>query len=462
MSSSPHFGATPGTVSPGSTATAPVALPSLHQFFAPGGILSSRFPQYEFRRGQLDMAQAVERALTERRHLIVEAGTGTGKTLAYLLPALRSGRRVIISTGTKNLQEQLFYKDIPLLEEALFGATGVLKVCYMKGRGNYLCRQKLFTLSEVPVLSEFDEVEQYNRIREWERTTITGDRAELSFLPENSLLWNKLDARSDNCTGQKCPQFEQCFITEMRRKALESDLIIVNHHLFFADLSIKLSAIARSEDGEIPPHIGLLPEAGSVIFDEAHELEKVATDYFGIGISNLRIDELCRDVQNGLHAQKCMTDGVMQALGNARTHSDLFFAALPKSNGRAAFRNRADFLEEFGDRYQSLYASLVRIKEEIQLIKNRPDEAFAFMRRAHELAESLHYCLEENDPGKVFWIEHRQRRGRTPRTDVFLQATPIDVSEILQQVLFSRYESVVLASATLAVSDSLGYVRDRL
>ncbi|MBV9669357.1 MAG: DEAD/DEAH box helicase, partial [Acidobacteriales bacterium] len=157
------------------------------------------------------MAQAVERALSERRHLIVEAGTGTGKTLAYLLPALRSGKRVIISTGTKNLQEQLFYKDVPLLEDALFGERGVLKVSYMKGRGNYLCRQKLYTLAEQPVLSELEEVRQYDQIVEWEKTTATGDRAELSFLPEAAQLWHKIDARADNCTGQKCPQWERCF-----------------------------------------------------------------------------------------------------------------------------------------------------------------------------------------------------------------------------------------------------------
>src|ERR1039457_4130016 len=202
---------------------------SLYQFFAPGGVLARAHPAYEFRRGQLQMAQAVEQALEEKRHLIVEAGTGTGKTLAYLMPVIRSGKRVIISTGTKNLQEQLFYKDVPFLEQALYGDTsGRLSVCYMKGRNNYLCRKKLYDLTDQPVLSVLEEIAQYLPIFAWDKTTATGARAELADLPEASLLWHKLDARADACIGQKCSEFERCFITEMRRKAMESNIIIVN------------------------------------------------------------------------------------------------------------------------------------------------------------------------------------------------------------------------------------------
>src|SRR5207249_3515203 len=173
---------------------------SLYQFFSPGGVLSRTHPAYEFRRGQLQMAQAVEQVLGEKRHLIVEAGTGTGKTLAYLMPVIRSGKRVIISTGTKNLQEQLFYKDVPFLEQALYGEASSgsrPSVCYMKGRNNYLCRKKLYDLTDQPVLSGLEEIEQYQAISAWEKTTGTGDRAELAELPEASLLWHKLDARAD-------------------------------------------------------------------------------------------------------------------------------------------------------------------------------------------------------------------------------------------------------------------------
>src|SRR5947209_889975 len=229
--------------------TTPDRLPSLHDFFAPGGILSQSSLTFEHRRGQYEMARAIEKAFKEKRHLIVEAGTGTGKTLAYLLPALRVARerqqRVIISTGTKNLQEQLFLKDVPFLESLL----GPLKVCYMKGRGNYLCRHKLYALRDAPLLSGLEEIEQFHSMLAWEKTTQTGDRAELDALPESSQLWGKLDARTEACLGQSCPDWERCFVTNMRRKALESDIVIVNHHLCFADLSIKQQAANAPDAG---------------------------------------------------------------------------------------------------------------------------------------------------------------------------------------------------------------------
>src|ERR1700716_2367364 len=324
MSSTPH---------PAQAEVSPSEVPSLHQFFAPGGVLASAHPAYEFRRGQLQMAEAVEQALTEKRHLIVEAGTGTGKTLAYLLPVIRSGKRVIISTGTKNLQEQLFNKDIPFLEHALFGSAAEgenprkLSVCYMKGRNNYLCRKKLYDLTDQPVLSGLPEIEQYGAIAAWEKTTRTGDRAELAELPEASALWHKLDARADACIGQKCSQWERCFITEMHRRAMESDIIIVNHHLFFADLAIKQAA-----DGA--PDAGILPEVGAVIFDEAHELEVVAGNYFGISVSNLRVEELARDVEASLQHHRMLSASLSGALGSLRERSQFFFSLLPPGEGR--------------------------------------------------------------------------------------------------------------------------------
>ena len=301
---------------------------SLQQFFGPGGVLSRTHPAYEFRRGQLQMAQAVELALQEKRHLIVEAGTGTGKTLAYLMPVIRSGKRVIISTGTKNLQEQLFYKDVPFLEQALaegLPAAGPrLSVCYMKGRNNYLCRKKLYDLTDQPVLSGLEEIEQYRAITAWEKATGTGDRAELAELPEASMLWHKIDARADACIGQKCSEFERCFITELRRKAMESDIVIVNHHLFFADLAIKLQA-----DGA--PDAGILPEAAAVIFDEAHELEDVAGNYFGISVSNLRMEDLARDVEGSLQRNRMLSASLSGALGSLRERAQFFFSLLPPS-----------------------------------------------------------------------------------------------------------------------------------
>ncbi len=440
----------------------------MYQFFAPGGVLSRTHPAYEFRRGQLQMAQAVEQALAEKRHLIVEAGTGTGKTLAYLMPVIQSGKRVIISTGTKNLQEQLFYKDVPFLEQALCGeASGSrLSVCYMKGRNNYLCRKKLYELTDQPVLSGLEEIEQYRAMAAWEKTTSTGDRAELAELPEASMLWHKLDARADACIGQKCSEWERCFITEMRRKAMESDIIIVNHHLFFADLAIKLQA-----DGA--PDAGVLPEAAAVIFDEAHELEDVAGNYFGISVSNLRMEELARDVENSLQHHRMMSASLSGAVGSLRERSQFFFSLLPPGEGRFAFETRREFLEENGDEFVALNQALTRLAGELDGLPQKPEEVFNFVRRAQEIQVQLGFAMESEDRNTVFWIERRGGRfggrgaGKATETgrgrqNVFLQATPIDVGPILRECLWSKLECAVLTSATLAVGGGFEYIRQRL
>ncbi|HSY12635.1 MAG TPA: ATP-dependent DNA helicase [Verrucomicrobiae bacterium] len=444
-----------------SPAISSARLPSLYQFFGPGGLLARTHPAYEFRRGQLQMAEAVEQALSERRHLIVEAGTGTGKTLAYLLPVIRSGKRVIISTGTKTLQEQLFYKDVPFLKEHL----GELRVCYMKGRANYLCRKKLYDLTNQPVLNGLDEINQFRIISEWEQKTETGDRAELAGLPEASHLWPKLDARADRCVGSDCQQFDRCFITEMRRRALESDIIIVNHHLFCADLAIKASM-------DHSPDAGVLPDAGVVVFDEAHELEDIAADYFGVTVSNLRVDDLLRDVEHTLRSADIPVADVLQASARVREHSQLFFAILPPGEGRFAFENRAEFLEENGDEYLGLQNALNHLYTELQAIPKKPEEVHAMSRRVEELRVQLGFIMEAEQKNTVFWIERRgfgSRTGaaggserRAGQQNVFLQATPISVSNILQNVLFEHLESAVLTSATLAVSGGFDYIRGRL
>jgi ATP-dependent DNA helicase DinG len=429
---------------------------SLYQFFAPAGLLAQSHPAYEFRRGQLQMAQAVEEALREKRHLLVEAGTGTGKTLAYLVPVIRSGKRVIVSTGTKNLQEQLYFKDIPFLEKHF----PELRVCYMKGRNNYLCRQKLYDLTDQPVLNGLEEINQFRAIANWEKTTVNGDRAEIAGLPESSALWHKLDARAEACTGSKCRQWERCFITEMHRRAVESNIIIVNHHLFFADLAIKLMA-------EDAPEAGILPEYGSVIFDEAHELEDVAGSYFGITVSNLRVNDLVRDVETTLKLKGAFTPGVQSATRSLAERSQFFFSLLPAGEGRFAFENRREFLEENGDEYSGLLQTLERLHSELELIPEKPEEVFAFGRRAQELRMQLAFILESADRNTVFWIERRgepstRRGGAGGNKNVFLQATPIDVSQILREHLFSQLESAVLTSATLAVSGGFDYIRKRL
>src|SRR5580698_2583550 len=430
-------------------------LPTLHAFFAPGGILANSPLPYEHRPGQLDMARAVERALEECRHLIVEAGTGTGKTLAYLLPALRTGRRVIISTGTKALQDQLYFRDIPFLESLL----GPLRVCYMKGRANYLCRHKLVTLNAHPILSGLEEIDQFHKIAEWEKTTETGDRAEIGGLPESSPLWSRLDARSEACLGSTCPDYQRCFVTEMRRKAQESDIVIVNHHLFFADLAVKQQAGGA-------PDAGVLPEAGAVIFDEAHELEEVASSYFGISVSNLRFEDMARDIE----AMLKKGDGYANAINTAilvssqqlRDRARMFFSQLPAGDGRQPFDNREEFLETRGDLYLSVKNTLVRLESELDQLRG-VDEAPGLRKRVTNLRTELEFLLESTSGNMVYWLERRVSTGlhKQSRT-TFLQATPIDVSGLLDDQLFQRFPSVVLTSATLTVQGSFEHIRRRL
>jgi ATP-dependent DNA helicase DinG len=437
------------------------ALPSLHEFFAPGGILARSPLPYEYRPGQLEMAKAVERALAERRHLIVEAGTGTGKTLAYLLPALRTGQRIIVSTGTKALQDQLYFRDVPFLESLL----GELRVCYMKGRANYLCRHKLVALRTQPILSGLEEIDQYRQIAEWEQTTETGDRSEIAGLPEASALWSKLDARSDNCLGSTCPDYRRCFITEMRRKALESDIIIVNHHLFFADLAVKREAAGA-------PDAGILPEAAAVVFDEAHELEEVASSYFGLSVSNIRFEELARDTDVMLRGKEG-TENLPGLTQQLRERSRLFFSALPmSSDGRQPFTEREQFLETSGDIYLSVTALLRRLETEIDGLKN-VEEGPGLRKRFARLRSELEFLLESNASNTVYWLERRvygggDRNTPAPRfrrqeaRTTFLQATPIDVSELLSELVFENIPTVVLTSATLTVQGGFEHLRRRL
>lgn len=405
----------------------------------------------------MKMAQAVERALDEQRHLIVEAGTGTGKTLAYLLPALRLGQRVIISTGTKNLQEQLFYRDLPFLESLL----GPLRVCYMKGRANYLCRNKLYALTKNPILNGLEEIDQFGRIAEWEKTTETGDRVEISDLPEASPLWAKLDARSEACLGQNCPDYQRCFITAMRRRALESDIVIVNHHLFFADLSIKQAAHG-AEDA------GILPDAAAVIFDEAHEIEDVASNYFGVTIGNARFEDLARDLEMLLRAKHVEAVNLKASAERIRDRARLFFAGLPhpgqtgiRGEFRVPFDDRAGFLEEHGDLYVSLVHALRGLEGELGTLRG-VEESPGLARRASLLREELHFLLEGEDSNTVFWIERRASSMPGGIRSIFLQATPVDLAEIFSEYLFESYPTVILTSATLTVEGGFAHFRKRL
>lgn len=414
---------------------------TVRQFFGKSGLLSQWHSNYEYRAGQLQMAEAVEQALAEKKHLIVEAGTGTGKTLAYLVPAILSGKRVVISTGTKNLQEQLYFKDVPFLEKNL---GSPLRVCYMKGRANYACRQKIYDAEKEPVLQGLEEVADFQVIRQWEHTTQTGDRAEIKSLPEHSSAWAKIDARSDLCSGQKCPQFERCFITQMHQKAQESDIVIVNHHLFFADLAVK-----GDERGAI------IPDYGAVIFDEAHEVEDVAGQYFGVSISSMQIEELVRDTMALAHRKEFGSqelDRILMVLGDRSAH---FFALFNAADGRTGFQAHEAFLEKNEDAYRDVLHAVELVSLQLELLRAAPDEAIPLVARARDLIRRLEFWMESGDKSYVYWIERRGRR-------TFLQATPIDVSQMLDRRLFDAIDTVVLTSATLAVAGGFEYTQQRL
>jgi ATP-dependent DNA helicase DinG len=417
----------------------PEKLP-LDKVFAPGGWLARHHPNYEFRPGQLEMAESVEFALEGRQHLIVEAGTGTGKTLAYLVPLLRSGIRTVISTGTKNLQEQLYYKDVPFLKK-LFPH---MRVTLMKGRQNYLCRQKLYDIEKQPVLNGMEEVEQYPKLQKWEQTTETGDRAELGWLPDQSDLWKKVDARSEACTGQKCKEFERCFITQMHQRAAESDLLIVNHHLFFADLALRQKEYAA-----------LLPDYSALVFDEAHEIEDVATQYFGVEISSYRMEELARDTEVTLRLKGVKSNDVLAAVAELRRRSETFFDLFPGTEGRSNFDNRDSFLEGNRGAYSALANALILLQTQLSRLPERPEEINNIAKRAQDLRATLEIVMESHERNLVYWWE---RRGR----GVFVQATPIDVSALLRERLFEQVETVILTSATLAVSGSFDFLKRRL
>ncbi|HKW96414.1 MAG TPA: ATP-dependent DNA helicase [Bryobacteraceae bacterium] len=419
----------------------PTKASSVHSFFSRHGALSKWHPNYEFRSGQLEMAEAVESALADRKHLIVEAGTGTGKTLAYLVPAILSGKRIIVSTGTKNLQEQLFFKDVPFLQKHF---PRPLEVCYMKGRSNYACRQKIYDAEKEAILTGLEEVADFQIIQDWEKSTEFGDRAEIRTLPESSTAWNKIDARRDLCSGQKCPQFDRCFITLMHQRAMASDIIIVNHHLFFADLAIK--------DEDIP---GILPEYHAVVFDEAHELEDIAGQYFGVSTSNYRFEELRRDIARVSSQKQFGSPELDRILDRMEELAGRFFALFAETDGRSGFEGRSAFREQHEDDYQDLLAALELTVSHLKLLKSSPDEVHPLIRRAQELNLALRFILESDDGGYVYWVE---RRGR----GCFLQATPIDVSQILAERLFDQLETVVLTSATLAVAGSFDFTKKRL
>lgn len=427
------------------------------EVFGPEGLIARAHPEYEYRPGQIEMARAVMRAFEEKRHLIVEAGTGTGKTLAYLVPAvaavLGGNGRVIISTGTKNLQEQLMEKDIPFLQGVLpkpFSAT------YMKGRSNYLCLNRLARAQSAPVLEGLDEVDYFDEVSQWSRQSETGDRAELANLPESLSFWRHIDARSESCLGQKCPDFDPCFITRMRNRAQEADIVVVNHHLFFADLSLR-----DSNYGSV------LPDYTAVIIDEAHLIEEVASEYFGAQVSNYQIDDLVRDLGTLTIEEAEVDQELTKSVARMSRFSDDFWMGFrdgrgedgryPVIPGTFARKNVQGDLEAtpLGELYVVLNGAIERAETTLDALKEKTPDIENLVRRLRQIRFDLQFIITGADKKFVYWLERRNR-------GVFLRASPIDVAGLLQDKLFEEVPTVVLTSATLSSGGNFSFIRDRL
>jgi len=427
------------------------------EVFGPEGLIARAHPEYEYRPGQIEMARAVMRAFEEKRHLIVEAGTGTGKTLAYLVPAvaaaLGGNGRVIVSTGTKNLQEQLMEKDIPFLQNILprpFSAT------YMKGRNNYVCLNRLARAQSMPVLEGLDEVDYFDEVEHWSKESETGDRAELANLPESLSTWRHIDARSESCLGQKCPDFDPCFITRMRNRAQEADIVVVNHHLFFADLSLR-----GSNYGSV------LPEYTAVILDEAHLVEEVASEYFGAQVSNYQIEDLVRDLGMLTIEDAEVDKELTHSAARLSRFSEDFWMGFrdgrgedgryPIIPGTFARKNKDGELEatRLGELYVVLEGAITRTETTLDALKEKPPEVESLIRRLREIRFELEFIVTGTDKKFVYWLERRNR-------GVFLRASPIDVAGLLQDKLFEEVPTVVLTSATLSSGGNFAFIRDRL
>ncbi|MDB4935602.1 MAG: DinG family ATP-dependent helicase YoaA [Labilithrix sp.] len=457
------------------------------EVLGPESPLARRLPGYEHRHGQLAMAHAVHEALANEGHLFVEAGTGTGKTLAYLVPAILSGRKVVVSTATHALQEQIFTKDLPLVRSVLAEHGVTFKAALMKGLSNYLCKRRLSERLRSGELVSADLA----RIERWSQTSIDGDRAELTDLEEGAHAWRDVHSSTETRIGAGCTFYDECFVTRMRREADQAQVVVVNHHLFFADLALRT--------GKAGGFGGAIPNYDAVIFDEAHQIESVATDFFGVRISSARLDSLVRDARRGVVAAKVLDATSMSLVDNVEDAGQLFFRAWQGAGGSAPPSSRRPYagrggIEESrrmlaaGDWTDARIEALGRLDAALEALlafataNDREDAVLVLARRAADLRADLarihatnqkedrHW--EEDDPvagalakaaegfkSGVVWIEQRER-------NVSLGASPVDLGPVLREKLFDRVPSVVCTSATLATATSVGpsfhFARSRL
>lgn len=415
----------------------------LDAIFAQSGLLAQTITGYRARPHQLEMARAVAEAIAANSVLLAEAGTGTGKTFAYLVPALLSGAKVIISTGTKTLQDQLFHRDIPTVRRAL---KMPVSVALLKGRANYICRHHLERAASDGRFASVDDVKYLAAISRHAKSSASGDKGELPEVPENAAIWAYASSTRDNCLGGECTHYHECFVMEARKKALAADIVVVNHHLFFADVMLRDEGVAE-----------LLPACNSVIFDEAHQLPQTASLFFGDSLSTLQLIELARDMR--IEAASSAGDSVdlpaaCAALDKAARDLRLAIA----SDGGRVPAHAIEGNEAFGAALQRLGRELGLFAEVLAAQAGRSEGLQHCHQRASTLAAKLTrwpLAKGEKDDEFVRWIEVSERA-------LALNATPLSIAEIFRSQVEGATRAWIFTSATLAVNRDFSHYANEM
>ena len=402
---------------------------SISKLFSADGKLSVGISGFKPRQPQTDMAVAVEKAISQKHSLIVEAGTGTGKTFAYLAPALESDKKAIISTGTKNLQEQLFHRDLPLLKKTL-GSNR--KAALLKGRANYLCLHRLRQHSGNSTLLEKNTLAELSQVRGWASTTKSGDIGELKTLAEDARVLPLVTSTVDNCLGKDCPDYEDCYLVKARRKALDADLVVVNHHLFFADMALKDTGFGE-----------LIPEADLVVFDEAHQIPDIASEYFGEALSSRQLHDLAKDIEMIYRTVLKDAEQVHKSAEKCRLIAAdlrLLFPPTPEKGNWAKMLDR----EEIQIQVSKLQESLNVLYEVLKLHIGRDKELDAIFDRVTTARARLVSLIDTERKGVSLWYE------TTPR-HIILHLTPLSIAQKFADFIASPKRGWVFTSATLMV-----------
>ena len=413
----------------------------LEEIFSATGDLSRAIPGYQPRSAQVEMALAVDLAIEDQQHLIAEAGTGTGKTFAYLAPALVSGARILISTGTRHLQDQLYHQDLPVVRQALRSRA---RVALLKGRGNYLCRYRLQLTEQEGRLASRAQVAELQRIRRWSGRTRRGDIAEIADVPESSPLWPRVTSTADNCLGPDCPQLEDCFFAKARLEALAADVLVINHHLFCADLALRETGFAE-----------LLPGVEAIIFDEAHQLPDIATHFFGRSLSGRQLIELARDTEVEQARDAADFPELRSRAEALATVVAVLREALGTAERRALWREVAKW-PAVQTAVSQLAEALDRLWEALKEAAQRGKGLESCRRRAEDLRQRLTATTgEQRQPDAVCWFETRGR-GFT------LSLTPLDIAPTFRARLEAQPGAWIFTSATLAGGENFEHFADRL